>query len=224
MKCWKQTIGGKSFAGNKAKKQREEREEASVSETGGEAAFLFLSVSTAVTTKQALTVCCRSGIPMRITTVLPVGSSMGAPALWCSATGQKACTPAGEGTPLSSSWELPLSVLAPRLLLAARLCACACVREGECVCCCCWSCRGGLGGSCLPAAGRRGMLRGRGFVSLSLSLSLLSHTQIHTHQWFSFTRLLRRASLAWERKKSRRARERVVEREREREWAKKRGR
>lgn len=117
---------------------------------------------------------------MRITTVLPVGSSMGAPALWCSATGRKAWTPAGEGTPLSSSWELPLSVLAPRLLLAARVCACACVREGERVCCCCWSCRGGLGGSCLPAAGRRGMLRGRGYASLSLSRSL-SFSQSHTH-------------------------------------------
>lgn len=121
---------------------------------------------------------------MRITTVLPVGSSMGAPALWCSAMGRKACTPAGEGTPLSSSWELPLSVLAPGLLLAARVCVCLCVREGECVCCCCWSCRGGLGGSCLPAAGRRGMLCGKGFVSLSLSLTLSlspqSHTNTHT--------------------------------------------
>ncbi|KAK1888376.1 Argininosuccinate synthase, partial [Dissostichus eleginoides] len=54
----------------------------------------------------------KSGIPMRMTTVLPVGSSMGALALWLrSATGQKA----GMGTPLSSSRELPLSVLAPWL-------------------------------------------------------------------------------------------------------------
>lgn len=162
-------------------------------------------LSTAVATEQALTVCCRSGIPMRITTVLPVGSSMGAPALWCSATGRKAWTPAGEGTPLSSSWELPLSVLAPRLLLAARVCACACVREGECVCCCCWSCRGGLGGSCLPAAGRRGMLCGRGFVSLSLSLSL-SHT--HTPMVLIHTPLTTCFACLGE-KKSRRARQRA---------------
>lgn len=128
---------------------------------------------------------------MRMTTVLPVGSSMGALALLLrSALGRKAGTPWGTGTPLSSSRELLLSVLAPWLPFAA--CVWGCVIVCECVCvCCCWSCRGGLGGSCLPAAGRRGMLRVRGSVypSLSLSLSfalalsrsLNTHSSTHTH-------------------------------------------
>lgn len=127
---------------------------------------------------------------MRMTTVLPVGSSMGALALLLrSALGRKAGTPWGTGTPLSSSRELLLSVLAPWLPFAA--CVWGCVIVCECVCvCCCWSCRGGLGGSCLPAAGRRGMLRVRGSVypslslslsrSLLLSLALSTHIQAHT--------------------------------------------
>lgn len=168
---------------------------------------------------------------MRMTTVLPVGSSMGALALLLrSALGRKAGTPWGTGMPLSSSRELLLSVLAPWLPFAA--CVWGCVIVCECVCVwCCWSCRGGLGGSCLPAAGRRGMLRVRGSVypSLSLSLSLVrscslslsQHTFKHTHSYSQThtqhkhthtpmalahttrTHRLQHASLAWERKKGR---------------------
>lgn len=141
---------------------------------------------------------------MRMTTVLPVGSSMGARALEPrSAPGRKARTPLS-----SSSRELPLSVLPHWLPLAACVCGlvsvCACVRG-------CWSCRAELAGSCLPAAGRRGMLRvwGSGCLSLFLSLSLFSpqlylHARTRAHlprAHFTHADRLQHTSLAWERKK-----------------------
>lgn len=65
----------------------------------------------------ALTVCCRSGIPMRTTTVLPVGSSMGpAAAAPPPLPRRQAWLPP---LPLSSSRQLPLSAPAPRLPSAA---------------------------------------------------------------------------------------------------------